>query len=600
MCRTFHHRFLLFSLLALALLAPLTRLYAGELNLSASVNTNTVAAGDQLVLQVNVSGGGANLPKPTIPSLSAFTVYSAGTSQNMSFVNGTFSSSLVYQYVLVSQTTGKFTIPPITLQYEGKTYQTQAIPVEVVAAGAASRTTHEARGANAPESNNTNRGIFITASIDKPTAYVNEQLTYTFRFYTHLRLTANPQLSPPDFSGFWTDDTPPRNYSTTVNGQQYTVTEVKTLLFPTKPGRFTLRAATLQCNVEDTTQSDDFFQSFFSGGKTQVVHTSPLTVNVLPLPDAGKPRDFGGAVGKFKVTATLDRTSARTGDPVTFIITVTGTGNIKTLPAPALPDMPEFRKYETISSFDSNKDGEELKGSKTFKTVIIPQVSGRKTVPQIAFSYFDPAQRQYVTQMTPALSLDVAAGPQTAAAPQREAAATGVQVVTRDINYVKNPATWKVYHGPLYRQWWFIVLNGLPVLLFIATFGYRAHREKLHSDVAYARRRRASAAARRYLKNARDLLENGTPADFYTAIARALLEYIAHKTNVSADGLTFAAMTGILTARNVPLTTVADVKTVLDECDMVRFAPTQVTPAAMRTTFEQAQELFGRLEKELR
>ena len=75
--------------------------------------------------------------------------------------------------------------------------------------------------------------------------YVNEQITLTFKFYTKVNLLSQPQYSPPDTTGFITEDLPPqRNYYTIIDGERYYVSEIKTALFPTTSGKFVIGPAT--------------------------------------------------------------------------------------------------------------------------------------------------------------------------------------------------------------------------------------------------------------------------------------------------------------------------------------------------------------------
>jgi hypothetical protein len=594
--RSLIHTCIIAAICAVAAAVPVR---AQDVSVSAAVNTNVVALDGQVVLEVAVTGASTDIGTPALPALPNFTVYSAGRTQNMSFVNGKFSSSLAFRYALIPKSTGKFTIPPIVVRHSGTTYQTQPLNVEVIAAGSAPAAA-PAQPQTAPGRGS--RSIFVAASVDKPHAYVNEQVTYSFRFYQSVRLLSNPQYVPANFAGFWTEDTPPRNYYATVDGQKYRVTEVKTLLFPTRPGTFNLGTASLQCSVEDFSAgdpfADDFFRSFFSGGTTQVLRTAPVTVTVAPLPATGKPQSFGGAVGQFQIAAALDRPVTKVNEPVTLSVTVSGTGNLKTLSMPPLPDWPDFRKYETVSSLNIATDGGTVKGSKIFKTVLVPQTPGTKTLPAIAFSFFDPDRRTYQTATTRPLTLMVAPG---AAGPAPRAAAgqgpAAVTIVNRDIRYIKDLPRWREAFRPLLHTGWFLAVNALPPLALAIVFGYTRRQRRLSTDIAYARRLKASATAKKYLKHAGTLC-NGAPSEFYGAVARALLEYIAHKANVSAEGLTGPAIAAILAARNVSQPTIAAVKTVLDECDRIRFAPPGAAPD-MPQMLETAAGLINRLEKEL-
>jgi hypothetical protein len=158
---------------------------------------------------------------------------------------------------------------------------------------------------------------------------------------------------------------------------------------------------------------------------------------------------------------------------------------------------------------------------------------------------------------------------------------------------------WYVPALPLYSSGWFFVLNVLPLAALGVMFGKKKWEDTLSADTAFARRLKASPAAKKYLKQAKGLLVREQAKEFYTAISRALAEYIAHKFNVAPDGLVFSAISERLASKSVPEELTRSVKDVLDECDMARFAPTQMTEAMMKETYGRAVELIGKLEKYL-
>ena len=57
--------------------------------------------------------------------------------------------------------------------------------------------------------------------------------------------------------------------------------------------------------------------------------TSPVTLNVRPLPASREPADFSGLVGKFRVSASLSKSSLPVGDSTTLSVVVEGEGNIR-------------------------------------------------------------------------------------------------------------------------------------------------------------------------------------------------------------------------------------------------------------------------------
>jgi len=146
-----------------------------------------------------------------------------------------------------------------------------------------------------------------------------------------------------------------------------------------------------------------------------------------------------------------------------------------------------------------------------------------------------------------------------------------------------------------------MALNAFPLVFLGLFLGYVKWQEKLTGDVAFARRLRASSTAKKFLKKAKTLLSSGAkPEDYYNAISRAVLEFIANKTNVSPDGLVTASIGEILSAKKVSEETISKVTKLLDECNLVRFAPTSVTPDMMKDMFEETGETISRLEKEMR
>lgn len=603
------HKILLLSglLLLTTYHLPLT-VYADEISINASVDRNSIGLNEQLMLQVNVTGSSSNIPEPKLPALADFNAYSSGRSQNISIVNGKMSSSVNYRYALAPKTSGKFVIPPVTVEFGGKTFQTSPINIEVTAQSAAPAAAPQGQappgGGQAPAGVPV-KDLFVTAGVNKGSVYVNEQVIYTFKFFRKIRLLANPNYVGPGFSGFWTENTPPKNYYTSVDGQKYLVTELSTVLFPTKPSKYTLEAAKLQCSIEDFSPSDPssdaFFQSFFGGGKNVVLQTNPVTLNVLPLPDANKPGDFGGVVGQYTISSQLDRNSAKTNEAVTLSVTISGAGNIKSITEPKISGLSDFRKYETVSSLSTSNTDNVLKGSKTFKTVLVAQTAGQKMIPPIAFSFFDPEKKSYRTITAPAVNLTVKQGPagQSPQVPASMNTSGSVKVLNSDIRYIKTLKKWKDASADFYGSPLFMVVNSLPFLALAGSFLFIKWREKLSGNVAYARRLKASPAAKKYLKKAKLLMKPEHACDFYSAISRSLVEYIAHKMNCSPDGLIFTDISSILSKKSVPVETINRIKEMLDECDMARFAPTQVTGEMMADIYDSAVDIIGKLEKKL-
>ncbi|MDP6685456.1 MAG: BatD family protein, partial [Candidatus Omnitrophota bacterium] len=299
--------------------------YADDISISYNVDQEEIAIDEQLTLTIIVNGTASNIPNPQIPALDGFTAYSSGRSQNISIINGKVNSAVSFNYILVPTDVGEYTLGPFTIDYKGKVYSAGPVTVNVLPR-------RQARQSVPYESSdrdykNTQDELFIETYVDKLRAYVNEQITLTFAFYQAVDLFENPVYAPATTTGFWTEDMPPqKKYYKVINGVKYLVTEIKTALFATSPGEFTIGSARLEASVEDLERysSRNFFDIFdrdpfsmFRRGKPVILTTDPILVEILPLPEEGKPSHFKGDVGSFNIIASIDKESVEENQPIT-------------------------------------------------------------------------------------------------------------------------------------------------------------------------------------------------------------------------------------------------------------------------------------------
>lgn len=583
---------------------------AAEISINAEVDKAAVALDDQITLNVTVSGSDASLPEPQLPQMPNFSVYSRGRSQSISFINGQVESSIVHTFVLVPRFVGRGTIPPIVARAGAQTLATQ--PIEIVVEkpgaaggphampgmpGAAASGSSPSRPPSGSPSASRGPDLFVTAQIDNPRPFVNEAVTLVVRFHTAVNLLGNPQYVPPKLTGFLAEDLPPERHGrVNARGRQYYYSEIRTALFPAQVGRLTIGAAAVRAQVQVNAAVDpfapDFFDRFFSGGmaaaQTRELSSDPIVLDVQPLPEAGKPKDFSGAVGRFSISAAVDRSQVKAGDAVNLTLTVAGAGNFKALAQPPLPELESFRVFETVSSLNLDKKDGRVEGSKVFKTVVVPRVSGDLTIPPVSFSYFDPRKRAYASAQTPPIKIKVAPGDAAAAvgfAAPAAPGARGLSAVTQDIRYLKLRAP----RRPLGRALEAIAgagaLHAVPFAAFALFFGAAQYRKLEERDPARRRRRLA-------LKTALEKAAAGAPAE-------ALHGYLADVLGRPAGSLTARkAQEEVRAFRpSVPQELLGELKDVWEELDRLRFAPGAAGAAAAG---ERVNALLRRLEEALK
>jgi hypothetical protein len=597
-----------------------------DISISADVAPRQARVGEQLRLQVVITGNVNIQGSPAIPAMADFQVYGGGRSSQFNFVNGQVSSSLSFTYILVPKKAGHFSIGPIQITHDNKNYNTQPIAVDILGTYANSAAPAAPAvpgmpaqpGAVAPSQRpapeaqqKQGQPVFITTSVDRRDVYVNQPVTLTFRFYSSIPLLAQPQYQPPDISGFWSEDLPPqRQYLTQINGKEYQVIEIKTALFPTTAGQAKIGPAHLNVEVQNFQHSsdpfqDDFFRGFFSSGQRVPLESDPIAVHVKPLPEAGKPQNFTGTVGKWSLSARLDRKEAKVGEAVTLEVRIFGEGNVKSVGKPDLPPLTGFKVYETISSSEVQKQNDRVQGVKIYRTLLRPEVTGNLVIPPISYSYFSPGSGKYEKVQVPNLMLKslaadgVTSGLPAAPLGQPDIGLTqpegpGVKIMSQDIRYLKLKVPVDARPFELPDLIWAIAFV-LPPALLLSLWGWRRWQDKLAADPRFARKLMADQSARKILRQARQARLKQDGKAFYAALSQALSGYLADQMGLSRSGVTQREILQRLQSLGAEAGLLDQLTGLFDECDFARFAPTQRGSSEMAQHEQEAEKLMASL-----
>jgi hypothetical protein len=197
----------------------------------------------------------------------------------------------------------------------------------------------------------------------------------------------------------------PRMEQVERNGRDYDMLTFKTLATPIRAGKLAIGPSELQfrARVPHAQRSRGpfdpfgsiFNDPFFSATQEMKVKAPAVELAVKPLPPAGKPADFAGAVGNFQLSAEGIPKQVKIGEPVTMKLRVSGKGSFDRVTAPVLSDPTGWRTYPPSSTFQAD-DPVNFTGAKTFEMAVIPETK-KTTLPEFHFSYFDPGAEKYVT-----------------------------------------------------------------------------------------------------------------------------------------------------------------------------------------------------------
>ncbi len=527
-------RAILFAGVWLALLAFLP-LQAGaeDVSAQASLSDDTVEVNQQVDLTLEIKGEqNAEFPR-NIEANGLGIQYESGPNVSVSMqLGGASSRSVSCVYAVTAGHAGKFTIPAITISSGGKNFTTKPLTLTVTAATGG--------GANGNAGNNSgstqSQYAFGEIIVPKQTAYVGEAIPVEIRFYFDPR--ARFQLNMPEVTseGF-TMQPLGRHEQEQIDkdGKRYDMLRFKTAITPVKSGKLTFGPAVMHCVVQvpqrarppqgmDGFFNDDIFNQMMglSSPKEITVTSDSADFEVKPLPAAGQPKNFDGAVGQFTMSTEAAPLKLNVGDPITLTLKITGHGNFDRVNAPALADAEGWRSYPASGKFTADDDL-GISGTKSFEMPVIPNEK-KTTLPDVEFSYFDPVKEKYVTLKdermaiavegsnpapAPAVTLGTPAGP--SATPEATKRAS-------DIQYLMTGAPqWGAAFTPIFKEPVFWEAQGAPALALAVFALVQARRKKARDLLAkqLAEWRREQNGLMAVLRKS-----DTPPAEFYDAAGR--------------------------------------------------------------------------------
>ncbi|SIO47164.1 BatD family protein [Chitinophaga niabensis] len=606
-----------------------------------AVNTNTIAMDEMVHIQFMLENP-VNLSQFTPPQFTGFNVVQGPQQmQGSSYVNGKGTEYIAFSYILQPTKPGSFTIPGGTARVDGKLVKSNPVNIEVVKGGQGAQLPQQQqqpyqrrafpdngyenqpgilkKGEDVKEK--LRKNLFVRVDVDKTTVYEGEQLTATYKLYT--RLPTNSSVTKvPAFKGFSARDielpNPPQATEEIVNGERYKVFTIrKTLLFPLQSGQLELDPAEVDNQVHLVTMAsarkkrgddpfrdafgaspfdDPFFDDPFGNPQYEVVPykiQSPVVkINVKPLPTAGRPASFNGAVGRFTMTAVADKKDLSTDDALTLKVTIAGQGNVNLLNPPPLNIPTAFEKYDPTLSDNIEKNSNPLSGSRIFQYVLMPQEKGEHTLPPVEFSYFDPAANAYKVLQSSAFPLHVIAGKLA----KKEKEDFGGKT---ELGNIRTSGQRWSKHSPFFfgkPLFWILLL--LPLLGVAGMAWYRKRENFRQSNVAMLKHKHANKVALKRLELAARYLKEGKDKAFYEETSRATWGYLSHKLKIPMAELSKQVVQDKLGDR-LKETTKLQLIELIDRCETALYAPVS-SNEHRQDAYQQAVQVISSVEEELK
>jgi hypothetical protein len=617
--------FLVLAVLAIG--APARAQSAPQIDVE--VDTDTVAVGDLLMVQMSATSADAMPSDPRLGSTPGFQVrtQNASPSQTHISINGNRMDryTLTVMWGLEAQKVGLYTVGPPNVSVGGSRYAGKAIKVRVVPPGQAPQPQRQRRRptqifqspfgfspfdpwrglipddmapqtAPAPPTADPKLALdaprgalyFLHATIDRPSVVVGEQVTFSVYEYLDAQASDRPVAADerdaqvPDFvkHPLLKDDQDGvfAGYAS-VGGRTWLVTLVRRwALFPLRTG---------DLSIEPLTETMDRPRAI--GGQTRA--TEALTVHVTEPPAAGRPPGYTlGDVGRFALSATVNPREVEEGGAVGVHVEISGTGNLPSAVTPAAREGVEWLPPETHE--EMGPVGHDVWGGKrSFDFVVRMKKSGPVDLGTLSLPFWDPDPRRYDVARAPLGTLQVKPNPGAQVAAEPEQPVLAGLPAQRDALEGDRAGRSYLDDRPLF---WILGVGAWPVLFGVVAAGravggraLRTWRTRRASPATDLKDRVARAHAACGGKDARE-------AD--AAIARALEAATVVHAGVNVRASVGGEVVDRLERAGVGRDAASQVADILRECEAARFSPDATDLVAARDRWVRAQGAIRGLE----
>jgi hypothetical protein len=593
---------LLPCLAALLLLWPSSA--AAQVDLSLSLGAREVAVGESVQVRLDAMSSDDDAPsQPELEVPNGFEVRgpSVGTRQQVSISGFSMvtQTGISASWLVTPTRPGVFTIGPASVLFKGQRQRAEAVQLQVVPQGQQPRSrSRRRRPADPFDMLDPNNGFddlfdrlrgsssrfdqlpdapadlipqrpldplaFVDAHIDTRRAVVGQQVTLSV--YAHgaqglfQEAPGAREPSTPDFLAqrLVEDGSRQPVYQYNLDGTRWIAVKVREIaLFPLHAGR--LEIGPLEFGFLGRrygVRSGD--------GLKRSTHT--IFIDVTEPPSQGRPPGYGGDVGNFQLTATVEPRRVAAGGSVAVTARIKGVGRLPG--ALAVPEQTGIEWLEPTIRDDVAVDNSVVGGSRSFTYLVRMTKPGTVDLGSLKLPLYDPAASRYrvATFALGSVNVDAPATPASGATPTEPGEGPRLSELVR----FRPALRARGGHGFLADRaafWWLLGLGPGFVLAGAGAFGLSVRvRHQLS-----ARAESHATHATRALAEARQALTTNEVASVASAAERAIYIAVEWATGVKARAVMRADLGRELSGGGLSTELASRVGELLDACGQLRF-----------------------------
>lgn len=385
-----------FTALLLPLLLCTATAQAAEL--TASVDRSRLNSGETVELTLETSDV-TQFGKPDLTALEAlFEVRGTRQVNQLNTLNGDNRATTRWIITLLPKENGSVVIPPLQLGDA----QSQPITVQVVES-------------DTRENKNSLDPVFIEASLDQSSVYVQAQAILTLRIYHSVSLYDDSSLTPLQIADARIEqlgDT--RTYEKDLNGVRHGVIEMRYAIYPQHSGLLTIAPQTFSATLVDTQPSQDANAQGPKPGKLMRVSSAeiPLTVKPKPLTYPVDAPWLPARSLSLSESWNPEPEHTQVGDSLTRSLTLKVEG-LAASQLPALPatDVNGLRRYPDQPVLSNQSTDRGIVGSREEREALVPSRSGAIELSTVDVVWWNTFEDHLEHSSLPARTLQVANNP---------------------------------------------------------------------------------------------------------------------------------------------------------------------------------------------
>jgi len=571
-------------------------LISAQVDFYAKVSKKNLGINQRLQVDFSMNEDGDNFIPPSFEE--NFKII-GGPSQSIStsWINGKKSFLKTYTYFLAPKKKGSFSIGPASIEIKGIVYKTSEIKITVKDAVDIPKDPNDPKYI-------AKENIHLIAEVSKSDPYLNEAISVVYKLYVseNIGVSGWEETSKPSYNDFWSQNIEVKDLEVKkgkFKGENYNyVVLKKTLLYPQKTGKLSIKPLTLNVNVEvPSKRRDRFFGSMMSMTSVKrTVTAGKRTITVKALPTKDVPDSFSGAVGDFSFDVIATKRNLNISEGLNLEMKVSGNGNLKLfeIPKPEIPSSLEVYEPEHSEKIRTSLSG--TKGSIIDNYTVVANEAGKYPIGPFTFSFFNPKSNSYKTVKSEKIVISVNNNSPSSQLTQ----ATSENLLNNSKNLefssIKLSTNLTPVNKPLFfcsKLFWVVFLLPLLTIPCMILLTKNNIRKKL--DIEGSKVKQNKRLAKKFLSDAKKNI--GNKELFYVALEKALHNYLKAKLKIETSELSKEKINLLLLKKSIEPSNINAFLSLLETCELARYTPHASTE--MKRDYESASKVISQINKQV-